>query len=155
MISLVISAIYSRDLSRLPGLLSLVSRFDWLCCVYFKPLTVKAVIVSALVLLIFAQILLLVFGRGDRKFVTMILNITSAVIAAIGAITAFTACGNWKDLTDDINEDLDDEWDVEVGYSWYLMLFSGLFSLGVAAIAAIMLFTQKRFSEGEEPLNKA
>lgn len=97
----------------------------------------------AAVLLIIAQILLLLLVHRDRKMISTVLIVASCVIAVILGITSFTACGNWKDLIDDISDDLGEDWDVDVGYSWYLMLFSGLFGMGVAAISVI-IFCQER-----------
>lgn len=108
-------------------------------------------------LLIIAQVLLLIFMKLEKQLFLTISIITSAVVAVIFGITAFTSVGNWKSLNDDINDDLDNSDDdgYEVSYSWYLMLFGGLMSMSVAVISVIIFFKGRNGSDESASLNKA
>lgn len=110
---------------------------------------------AAAVILLIVQILFLIIGRGDSSFISKMLSFASAITSITFAITAFTACGNWNDLTKDINDDLPSDWEFELGYSWYLMLFSGLFAIGVVVLSVIIFCQDVKGKSDNSLLNNA
>ncbi len=83
-----------------------------------------------------------------------ILIIISVVLGIIEMINAFTSVGQWNALLNDL-EDQYDFVDYNLGYSWYLMLFSGIFAICAVINYLLLLKDVRAGSSINEPLNKS
>ena len=98
----------------------------------------------------FLCIATVLFLKSSFANILIIISVGLGIIEMIGA---FTAVGQWNALLDDL-EDQYDFVDYNLGYSWYLMLFSGIFAV-CAVINYALLFKEIRTgSSFNEPLNK-
>ncbi len=91
-------------------------------------------------------------SRAVPKLISMAVNISAVVFSVIFLIAAFTACGEWDSLVKDL-EDKFDILNIDLGSSWFLMLFAGILAvfLGIGCLATN--FVKKE--EAEQGLAKS
>lgn len=93
--------------------------------------------------------------KTSRSSLTSVCILTGMCLSVILAVSAFTAVGNWNELSKDIEDQAGDDYDIVLGYSWYLMLFSGVMAVGVAGMSAVAFCRYRNSSEeGSFPLNR-
>lgn len=100
------------------------------------------------VLLIIAQIVLLIVQRKQNKFLITVCIGASVALSFMFAVSAYTAVGQWDELLKS-TEDRFPNVEYNLGYSWILMLFSGLLSTAIFFLSILALArNQKADPEG-------
>lgn len=102
-----------------------------------------------MLLLIVQGIIYLTIMKNKKSFTTIAL-IVAMVIGVILVATAFAATGNFNDLIENVKDEYD--WmTVDLGYSWYLMLFAGILGVAGTILSFIAIWTGRN---EEAPLMK-
>lgn len=107
-----------------------------------------------MMLLVYA--LLACVGRMDWKVASVVIYVATIVLAIVFAVSAFTAVGQWKELIEDIESSTTNtDIDYNLSYSWYLMIFAGIFAIACAFGSLHGLCAKRRADNLDKPLNSA
>ena len=86
--------------------------------------------------------------------VTSVAIVASGVVSVILAITAFTAVGKWNSLIEDIKDQSEYvDLEIDLGYSWYLMLFSGIIGVTITVMSVFIFCGSRNKSHDDALLN--